>query len=46
MDFINLKSLNVTADESEDLIKLLVRKRGITTEKLLSTIKLNLKRLE
>ena len=44
MDFINLKSLNLTAEESEDLIKLLVQKRGITTKKLLSTIKLNLKR--
>ena len=39
MDFINL-----TAEESEDLIKLLAQKRGITTKKLLSTIKLNLKR--
>ena len=44
MDFINLKSLNLTAEESEDLIRLLVQKRGITTKKLLSTIKLNLKR--
>ena len=44
MDFINLKSLNLTAEESEDLIKLLVQKRRITTKKLLSTIKLNLKR--
>ena len=44
MDFINLKSLNLTAEESEDLIKLLVQKIGITTKKLLSTIKLNLKR--
>ena len=44
MDFINLKSLNLTAEESDDLIKLLVQKRGITTKKLLSTIKLNLKR--
>ena len=44
MDFINLKSLNLTAKESEDLIKLLAQKRGITTKKLLSTIKLNLKR--
>ena len=44
MDFINLKSLNLTAEESEDLIKLLVQKRGITTKELLSTIKLNLKR--
>ena len=44
MDFINLKSLNLTAEESEDLIKLLAQKRGVTTKKLLSTIKLNLKR--
>ena len=44
MDFINLKSLNLTAEESEDLIKLLAQKRGITTKKLLSIIKLNLKR--
>ena len=44
MDFINLKSLNLTAEESEDVIKLLAQKRGITTKKLLSTIKLNLKR--
>ena len=43
MDFINLKSLNLTAEESEDLIKLLVQKKGITTKKL-SIIKLNLKR--
>ena len=43
MEFINLKSLNLTAEESEDLIKLLAQKRGITTKKLLSTIKLNLK---
>ena len=44
MDFINFKSLNLTAEESEDLIKFLAQKRGITTKKLLSTIKLNLKR--
>ena len=44
MDFFNLKSLKQTAEESEDLIKLLAQKRGITTKKLLSTIKLNLKR--
>ena len=43
MDFINLKILNLTPEESEDLIKLLAHKRGITTKKLLSTIKLNLK---
>ena len=44
MEFINLKSLNLTAEESEDLIKLLAQKRGITTKELLSTVKLNLKR--
>ena len=44
MDFIILKSLNLTAEESEDLIKFLAQKRGITTKKVLSTIKLNLKR--
>ena len=44
MDFLNLKSFNLTAEESEDLIKLLAQKRGITTKELLSTIKLNLKR--
>ena len=43
MDLINLKSLHLTAEESEDFIKLLAQKRGITTKKLLSTIKLNLK---
>ena len=44
MDFINLKSLNLTAAESEGLIKFLAQKRGIATKKLISTIKLNLKR--
>ena len=44
MDFINLKSLNLTAEESEHLIKLLAQKRGITTKELLSTINLKLKR--
>ena len=44
MDLLNLKSLKLTAEESEDLIKLLAQKRGTTTKKLLSTIKLNLKR--
>ena len=36
--------MNLTAEESEDLIKFFVQNRGITTKKLLSTIKLNLKR--
>ena len=44
MDFINLKSLNLTTEKSEGIIKILAQKRGITTKKLLSTIKLNLKR--
>ena len=44
MELINLKSLNLTAEESKGLIKFLAEKRGITTKKLLSTIKLNLKR--
>ena len=35
--------MNLTAEESEDLIKLLAQTRGITTKKLLYTIKLNLK---
>ena len=44
MDVINLKSLNLRTEESEGIIKFLAQKRGITTKKLLSTIKLNLKR--
>ena len=44
MELINLRSLNLTTEESEGLIKFLAQKRGITTKKLLSTIKLNLKR--
>ena len=43
MELINLKSLNLTTEESEGTIKFLVQKRGISTKKLLSTIKLNLK---
>ena len=44
MELINLKSLNLTSEESGDIIKFLVQRRGITTKKLLSTIKKNLKR--
>ena len=44
MELINLKSLNLTTKESGDIIKFLAQRRGITTKKLLSTIKLNLKR--
>ena len=44
MNLIDLKSLNLTTEESGHIIKFLAQKRGITTKKLLSTIKLNLKR--
>ena len=44
MELINLKSLNLATEESGDIIKFLAQRRGITTMKLLSTIKLNLKR--
>ena len=44
MGFINLKSLNLTAEESEDLIKLLAKNSRVITKELLSAIKLNLKR--
>ena len=44
MELINLKSLNLTIEESKDIIKFIAQKRGISTKKLLSTIKPNLKR--
>ena len=44
MELINLKSLNLTTEESRHIIKFLAQTRGITTKKLLSTIKQNLKR--
>ena len=44
MELINLRSLNLTTEESGDIIEFLAERRGITTKKLLSTIKLNLKR--
>ena len=44
MELINLRSLNLTSEESGDIIKFLAQRRGITTKKLLYTIKLNLKR--
>ena len=44
MELIDLKSLNLTTEKSGDIIKFLAQRRGITTKKLLSTIKLNLKR--
>ena len=44
MELINLKSLNLTMEESRDIINYIAQKRGISTKKLLSPIKPNLKR--
>ena len=44
MESIDLKRLNLPIEESRDIIKFIAQKRGISTEKLLSTIKPNLKR--
>ena len=44
MESINLKSLNLTIEESRDIINYITQKRGISTKKLLLTIKPNLKR--
>ena len=44
MELINLKSLNLTMKESKDIINYIAQKTGISTKKLLSTIKPNLKR--
>ena len=44
MESINLKSLNLTIEESRDIINYIAQKRGISTKKLLSTIKPNPKR--
>ena len=44
MESIDLKRLNLTIEESRDIINFIAQKRGISTEKLLSTIKPNLKR--
>ena len=41
MELINLKSLNLIMEESRDIIKFIAQKRGISTKKLLSTIKPN-----
>ena len=43
MESIDLKSLNLTIEESRDMINYIAHKRGLSTEKLLSTIKPNLK---
>ena len=39
MELINLKSLNLTMEESKDIIKFIAQKRGISTKKLFSTIR-------
>ena len=44
MELINLKRLNLTMEESEDIINFIAQKRSISIKKLLSTIKPNLKR--
>ena len=44
MELINLESLNLTMEESRDIINFVAQKRGINIKKLLSTIKPNLKR--
>ena len=43
MESIDLKHLNLTIEEPRDIINFIAQKRGISTEKLLSTIKPNLK---
>ena len=43
MELINIKSLNLTMEESRDIINFIAQKRGISTKKLLSIIKPNLK---
>ena len=43
MESIDLKRLNLTIEESRDIINFIGQKRGISTKKLLSTIKPNLK---
>ena len=41
MELMNLKDLNLSTDESRDIIKFIAQKRGISTKHLLSTIKPN-----
>ena len=44
MESIDLKSFSLTIEESRDIINYIAQKRRISTEKLLSSIKPNLKR--
>ena len=41
MNAINLEDLNLSTEESEDIIKFIAQKRSISTKELLSTIKTN-----
>ena len=43
MESIDLKRLDLTIEESRDIINFIAQKRGISTEKLLPTINPNLK---
>ena len=43
MKLIDFKSLNLTIEESRDLIKFLAQRRGVSIKKLLSTIKPSLR---
>ena len=43
MESIDLKRLNLTIEESRDIINFIAQKRGISLKTLLSTIKPNLK---
>ena len=43
MESIDLKCLDLTIEESRDIINFIAQKGGISTEKVLSTIKPNLK---
>ena len=43
MESIDLKRLNLKYEESRDIINFIAQERGISTKKLLSTIKPNLK---
>ena len=43
MESIDLKRLDLTIEESRDILNFIGQKRGVSTEKLLSTIKPNLK---
>ena len=43
MESIDFKCMNLTIEESRDINNFIAQKRGISTKKLLSTIKPNLK---